>query len=377
MAGKTFKEPKPSPNDQAGLDILAQAGFVRDPETGQMVHQESFQGGDDTTNDPGNPFGSEGTVETVHTVIPGQDRLEVGEDDPLPTEEVAEESAPPQKPIKDGAQTEEGLAKRESDAREAQRAMGKAQAKLEATLAQVNKKFGDLDEQIQRLSTLQVTSGGIPTGLNPADAATVTQYREDYPEAVGVMEALTAPLYQIIGDLREQVKAVVQNQGQFFSKMKEEEVFSGIYQKIPKEKVASLTTDPVFLDWLANKPPVKGKYYVDVLNNTSRYTSEEALDVFKDFSRDTGVDLGLNGKPARAAHPMDTAPRVRTGSALPPPPSPQPETPTEDTPLSLTELATFGRDLQNARTEREREVLRKRFAASTINIDGRNAPQFA
>ena len=41
MADKTFKEPKPSPNDQAGLDILAQAGFVRDPETGQMVHQES------------------------------------------------------------------------------------------------------------------------------------------------------------------------------------------------------------------------------------------------------------------------------------------------------------------------------------------------
>jgi hypothetical protein len=38
---KTYKEQKLSPNDQAGLDILAQAGFVRDPETGQMVHQES------------------------------------------------------------------------------------------------------------------------------------------------------------------------------------------------------------------------------------------------------------------------------------------------------------------------------------------------
>ena len=375
MAGKVFKEPSPSPNDKVGLDVLAQAGFDRDPATGQMVHKSSFEGGtDDVTSDPGNPFGSQGTVETTHTILPGQDRLEVdNEDEPLP-EESAEVETQSTRPPK---QTEEGLAKREADAREAQRAMGKAQAKLDATLAQVNKRFGDLDEQIQRLSAIQVTSGGIPSDLNPADPATVQQYREDYPEAVGVMEALTAPLYQIISDLREQVKAVVNQQGQYFSKLKEEEVFGSIYSKISKEKVAATTSDPVFLDWLASRPPMKQKLYVDVLNNTSRYTADEALDVFKEFEKDTGINLGMNGKTPRQAPAMDTAPRVRTGSALPPTQQHPTQTPTEDTPLSPVELRTFSKDLQEARTERDRQILLKRFSLTQINIDGRNAPQFA
>jgi len=378
MAAKTFREPKPSPNDRDMLKVLEQAGFTRDPNTGEIVHTGGgFEGGTPPPADPGNPFGSEGTVESVHTVLPGGDRLEEDQGgEELPGEPPAEPEPEAEPKPKPGEQTEEGLKKREADARAAQSAYSKAKADADKALAAVNKRISDLDEQIQKLATLQTTAGPVPDDLNPADPSVVAQYREDYPEAVGVMEALVAPVYQIIGALREQLNGVVQRQGEYFSRLKQDEVFGGIYEKIPKERVKQITESPTFLDWIGTKPPRKANLYVDVLNNTSNYTPEEALEIFKEFSLETGTDIGLNGKPRRQSPPTDTAPRARTGSALPPPASHQPSTPTENTPLSAYELAHFKDILGGFRTEAERQMFLHRFNATQINIDGREARTF-
>jgi hypothetical protein len=384
MAGKTFKTPDPSPNDKATLDLLTRAGFTRDPETGAMVASEAvFEGGEPTTADPGNPFGSEGRVETVQTIIPGaQDRLEPddgGED--LPSEELAEPEPDAGGKPKSGDQTEEGLAKREADARAAQREMSKAKAKLDATLESVNRRISELDEKIEQLSTLQVAAGPVPMDLDPASQEVVNQWRQDEStkEAMQVMDAMVAPLYQIVGDLREAVNGITRKQGEFFAKTKEAEVFGGIYEKIPQAQVKQITESDTFLDWLGNKPPKKSALYVDVLNHTAKYTPEEALDIFREFSLETGTDIGLAKppKPRREPPPVDMGVSPRTGSALPEATPALPSTPTEDTPLSLAELRTFGHDIQDPkRSEQEKAILRKRFAKSQINIDGRIAQQF-
>jgi len=366
---------RPSPNDQSNLDNLAAMGIQVNPDGSVQALDDAFQGTSTLgTPDPGYT-GSQPTVSStqdVHTY----DRLEDDGVEEPETGETQGEVDPTPAPKKhgDGEQTPEGLAKREADARKAQQAMSKAQIKLDQTLEAVNKRMVDLDDQIRKLEVIQVTAGTVPPELNPADSETVEQFRSDYPVETSVFEAMVAPVYAIIGQIREKLNAVVQQQGEYFSKVKESEVFAGVYAKIPESKVKQITDSPEFIEWLSSKPASKRNLYVNILNETSRYSPEEAIEVFSDFARDTGTDLGLNGKPHTPTPPaMDSAPRLRSGGALPEVPAPErrPES-SELTPLSMQELASFGHNIQNL-PPAEAAVLRKRFDLTQLNFNGNEA----
>ena len=368
---------RPSPNDQSNLDMLASMGIHVNPDGSVSSTDEAFQGTSSLgTPDPGYS-GSTATVQTtqdVHTYDRLEEDGEEEETQPGVNLDEPEAPLPPTKKPGDGEQTPEGLEKREASAREAQRQMSKAQAKLDETLKLVNKRFGDLDDQIRKLEVIQATVGTLPPELNPADSETVNQFRADYPTETAVFEAMVAPVYNLISQIREQVQGIVQSQGAFFSKLKEDEVFTGVYAKIPEARVKQITDSPEFIEWLSEKPPAKRNLYVSIINETSRYSAEEALDVFSEFSKDTGTDIGLNGK---THHPtpapeMDSSPRLRSGNALPETPAPQRRTPTELTPLSSQELATFGHDIQNL-PPGEAAVLRKRFELTQLNFNGNEA----
>lgn len=364
-----------SPHDQATLDMLKAAGIELDPATGKAKALEGgpFQGSEPSA-DPRGPVIIPGP-ETV-TVLPNTEPLTYDESEEEATEgeEVppAPEAAEPE-PEKPEPETPalKGEAKREHDARAAQREMSKTQLKLEKTLNEVNKRFGDLDDQIQKLAALQNSVGHVPVDLNPADEAVVSQYREDYPEAVSVMEAIVAPVYNMLSQVKDQVNGVIQRQGEFFSRMKEDEVFGSIYSKIPKEQVQAITDSPEFISWLSDKPKSKRDLYVDVLNNTSKYAAEDALDIFQEYAKDTGADIGVNGsrpKTKRETPPMDAYPALRSGSALPE--ARRPQRTVDDianTPLSQEEMANFKDLLEAAPTNEQKDIILKRLRLTQLS----------
>ena len=204
--------------------------------------------------------------------------------------------------------------------------MSKTEARLKVLEASLNQKAEALDEQIQRLASLQATVGALPADLNPADAATLADWRENQTEAVSVMEALIAPYHTALGQIREQVNGLVRQMGEFFSKSKADEVFGQLYSRVPKAKLDSLEHEPVFLDFLSRKPNRKRALYVDMMQNTSRYTPDDVLDMLGEFCLATGFDLGLKQPGAGPAQrpAMDSAPRLRSGAALPETPAPPP-----------------------------------------------------
>ena len=357
-----------SPHDQAVLDNLKALGLDIDPATGKpsVVEGGAFQGLLPEARGPVIIDSPE-----VVTVVPTSQ-------DPEPlVEEFPELSSSPEvveEPVQEPKEEQlKGEAKREHDAREAQRQMSKTQLKLDKTVSEINRRQAELDEKLQKLSALQATTGIFPTDLNPADAETVKQYREEYGEAVSVMEAIVAPAFNAIAQVREQLNGIVQQWGEQTSRQKEEAVLGAVYSKIPKERVAQITESDEFIGWLSDKPQSKRNLYVDILNNTSRYSSEEALDIFSEFSKDSGIELGLGGKHHPAAKhqaPMDKAPTLRTGNSLPPvTPHAQPIANDPNRPLTLDELSNFSELLSSARGE-QKDILLKRLNATNINIDG-------
>lgn len=362
----------PAPLDataKANLDRLRSLGINVDPKTGEAT-TTPFQGSPQPDTDP-DELGP-GVQATVTRTEPFQPDDRIVDDQPeLPAEPSAAAPEPP--PHEPGAQTPEGLAKREKDAREAQAAFSKAQAKLDKTLMTVEQKMSDLNQKIDQLAALQVTTGGIPPDLNPADAATVAAYRENDPDAVGVMEAIAAPLYAQISSLQDRLSSVVNQVGDFLNEARQEKVLGKVYARIPKEKVDQITESPEFLTWLSETPEPLRASYIAIFNSTAKYSSDAALRALRDFGRDSGIDVGLDNKPAQAPRrpepQMPTTPALRSGSALPPPAPPHPRTQNEVTPLSPEERASWTADFANARTDAERNLLKARLAATEFNFN--------
>jgi hypothetical protein len=328
------------------------------------ISSDAFEGDGFIGEEPGD--GTE--VDEPTPARPAVDRIEV-EDDvvaDLPGDEPAERTdhAAPRKP---GEQTEEGLAKREADARKAQSELSKTQVKVNAQMAALDKRISDLDDKIQQYAVLQATAGSLPTNLNPADEETVSQYREDYPEAVGVMESIAAPLYGEISRLREQLNAVVKKQGEYFSDLRTKEVFGAIYAKIPN--ATEIAESPEFHAWLGNiRSDRKRALYADIISNTTNYTTEDALEVFEEYAQATGTNLGTP-KPVHHTE-MDRSPAMRSGSALPEAPAPRRNNPSNAlTPFSMEELSHFGELIREAQTPQERDILNKRLLLSQSDLE--------
>lgn len=352
---------------QANLDRLRSLGVKIDPSTGQAT-ADPFQGSPNPGPDPDELGpGVHATVSRTETFLP-DDRI-VDDEPALPVEPetAATEPTVPEP----GAQTPEGLAKREKDAREAQAAYSKAQVKLDRTMMTVEQKMSDLTQKIDQLAALQASTGGIPPDLDPADAATLAAYRENDPDAVRVMEAIVAPVYAQVSSLQDRISSVVNQVGDFMNKARQEQVLGKVYARIPKEKVDQITDSPEFLQWLSETPEPLKSGYIEIFNSTAKYSSDAALRALRDFGRDSGIDLGLDNKPSAPARPgpqMPTTPALRSGSALPPPAPPHPRTPTEATPLSPEERATWAADFANARTDAERDFLKARLAATQFAL---------
>jgi hypothetical protein len=371
------KQPRLSTQEQANLDRLQSLGVSIGADGAVQMDAGIFQGTADPTQlmDP-DEFGSGTEVASVtHTVSPF-DRLE--EDTPmeaLPADEAAvpEPVAPPEA----HRQTEEGLAKREADARKAQQEMSKTQARLDKTLSEVNKRFADLDQHIRKLEVLQTTVGSVPTGMQPASSELVEQYRSDFPEPVAVMEAMVAPLYNTLAKLNGQIETL----SKFYADTQEEKVFSGVYKAIPKARVEEITQSVEFSNWLADIAPAIRNLYIKIMNETSNYSAEDALNVFSHFAKDTGIDVGL-GRSATVPPPvvpaMDRAPSLRSGSALPRPVETQARNTNQNElrPLTMLEAQNFGRMIRDAQTNEERDILTKRLNLTQLNVDGRQAREF-
>jgi hypothetical protein len=380
--------PKPnqpiSDHDQAHVDLLKSVGLELDPVTmrPRVVDEKAFQGVTKPSDGIPEPVSGSQTV----TVLPSAEPIEIEEEEipavpPVPIEPESTESLPPKKP--------EGEEKRLQDTREAQQKLSKLDKKIQDKEAALNKLSDDitrkqsaLEDQINKLAALQATSGGIyPEHLDPADAETVANFRKEYPEAVSVMEAVVAPVYDALSKLSERVNGLLQQWGEQVSKQRETEILEGVYQKIPKERVDQIVKSDDFGEWLAGKPERKRLLYIDILNNTTKggYTSADALDVFDEFSKDTGVKLITNGKaPRRETPPMDETPRLRTGSALPtaaPPAPARPNPSNELAPLSLQEAANFKYLLEEAPTLEARNILLQRLSLTQLSGDATKRPQ--
>jgi len=369
------RSPKISRRDQENLDSLKALGIDVDPATGEVKSADGVFEGSATPfdQDPDESIGPEVvSVSTTQTIMPLEQDDEYLDDEALPEETSAEQSQDTTPKVK---QTEEGLEKREADARKAQAEMSKTQVKLEKTLGEVNKRFSDLEIQIQKLLALQTAVGSLPTALSPADEETVAQYRADFPEPVSVMEALVAPLHAAVVQLQNKLDTVLERESQ----KEGDKIFAEIYSKIPKSKVETVTGSDEFRDWLDTLTPATQRLYASILQDTVNYTPQDAIGIFKHYSRDTGCNLGLEdgNKASSNKTPqtprMDAAPVIKPGSPLPVTHrTQQNEVSLENTPLSMQELTSFASLIQKAATENEREILRKRLnlSLSGIEIDG-------
>ena len=247
---------------------------------------------------------------------------------------------------------------------------------MDKTVLSLDQKMAEINKKIDQLATLQVTTGGIPADLDPADEATLAQFRENDPDTVRVMEAIAAPLYSKFANLEDRLNGVITQVGTFLNETRQEKVLGEVYAKVPKDKMDQVVDSPEFISWLADVPEPLQSSYIDIFNSTAKYTSKAALRALRDFARDTGTDLGLEDQPTRRQEPsrerpqMPTSPAFRSGSALPPPAPAKPVQATATTPLSPAELAEWQTSMNNARSEGERDLLRARLRITPLDFGG-------
>lgn len=365
------------------LSRLESLGIKVDPATGALAAVEGgpFQGTPNPTDDP-NDLGSNVKVipQDPTVTIDPMAPLESDEPEPAPEPEPANEpesdtEPEPEPGRKPGAQTEEGLKKREENARAAQREASKAQAKLDKTLRDVNDRLAALDQKLQEVTAAPRAKEGsfLPPDLSPADQKAIAEFREDNPEAVGYLDALVSPLYNQLSVLSDRLNAGLQQVGQFVSEQRSGQMFSEVYQQVSKAKLDA--ANDALVEWLATiheGDPETARHYADVLNDgTGRYKPAAALRILKQFSNETGYDLSVNGPAPKPVPEMDKAPALRSGSALPQPaPKPANQRPSALVPLTDAEAANFDDILARARTEEERGVLMKRAQLWTEHLTG-------
>jgi hypothetical protein len=375
MPKKDFKIPPPSPNDRATLEFLAEKGIKVDPVTGQVTG-DPFQGGSVATEDPGESPGFEEANRTFTQDVSPLDRIQAEESESdLPPESGAEpEPEPSQEPEPERLK---GEAKREADARKAQSEFHKTQTKLEKTLLAAEGRIAELQEYIDKAETVRaIGSGTVPPDLNPADAELMASYREEYPEAIQVMEAIVAPYAAMIGQLKEQITGLNQSIGTFFAKQKNTAVEDAIYEKIPKATIQRLNNDPAFIDWIASKPKDEKDSVIKWLSipPSSLQDPRTIIKIYQDFARETGASLGTTAAPARREQPeMDRTPNLGSPNTLPggePQRRPSPEN--QIVPFSAAELAQPGflREVLSEGTTADRDIARKRLALSGLAFDG-------
>ena len=399
---KDYKVPKMSPNDQAALEKLQERlGITVDPKTGELSSGSGFQVSVDAEGKATvfkdeaiegshyegdtDPLGGEETgfgstlLQTDHEVVVSpfeQDKVQP-DDAALPPENTEAEPEPEPEP----QPKPKGLDKREADARKAQSEMMKTKTSLDRTKLEVESKIAEFQDLIQQAEVLKATgSAFVPPDLNPADEATIRTYREDFPEAVSVMEALVAPVYAALSQIREQTNATAQRVGEHFAKQRSEAVQAEIYKVVPAAKLEQIKASPEFLDWLTALPKKKQNYIFAAMDGpASTLDPNDVLEVLHDFSRATGTDIGINAPVAqpqkRERRPeMDTTPNLRTGSALPEVPrAPRNNQPTPFTPEEMAQPGFMREGLSEGSLE-QRNLFRQRLELTqSLNFNGRTA----
>lgn len=362
---------------QANRDRLEEMGVKLDSDG--RVSDDAFQGGESSAApsvipDAGDPLTGPGKVTKTVTVFGKLDE-EPTEDAPeFPAVPEDDSTVPPAEPLT-------GLAKREADAREAQRQMSKTQEKLNETEARIatmktglEQQFALLSEQIERLSALQVSVGDVPADLNPAADDVVARWQKDYDEALSVIDARVAPLYRIVKGLESAIQGLIKFQGQTIADARSASTMNAIYEAIPEETARRVANSQEFREWyLSQEDPEYKATIRKAVEDTSNCHPKTFLRVFQDFSRETGIDIGLKARPAVEQRqtpppPVDTYPSLRAGGA----PSRGvriSQAPDATVPLSVEELAQFHTNIARG-TEEEKALLRKRMAITQIQIDG-------
>lgn len=339
----------------------------------------AMQGGDRPTDDQdGLPLNPEpGTLETVATVDPFK-KLGDGPDDLETPEDL---SASQDDGLGTGEEGElHGPAKREADARAAQREMSKTQVKLDKTVKQIETMMSDLgdrqgrlEETIQRLSTMRAATGEVPADITPASDEVMEVWKQDYGEALSVIDARVAPLYAEVSKFGARIDELAGMLERIRLTSKTQEIETEVYSKIPKATLKRVVESDAFVTWFKDQSP---EYQVVIRNAVEKTTTvhpKTTLKVFRDFSADTGIQIpNLSVRPTQQVDPdpMDTTPQLRGGvqlnrqRQLQPPANPQ-----ANTPLSAAELMNLKNALATG-TESEKAILRQRLSLTQINVNG-------
>lgn len=353
--------------EKLNADLLA-LGFQQTP--------DGERGGEQVDDQPGLQLNPDaGTVDSVATVDPFR---KLG--DETQTQEVPGESPAP---LDDGLGTGEegelkGMAKREQDARDAQRAMSKVQLKLDKTMEQINSMMSDLgerqarlEESIQRLSTMRATTGEVPADLTPASDEVMDTWKNDYAEALSVIDARVAPLYASVSRFEARMSELVGMFEQARRATREQEIESEVYSKIPKATLKRVVESEVFVKWFQEQSPEYQTVIRNAVEKTTTVHPKTTLKVFRDFSSDTGIQIpGLNQPAQHQPQPesMDTTPLPR-GGVLTARMRQAPANNLANTPLSPSELMNLKNTMATS-TEAEKAILRQRLSLTQINING-------
>ena len=364
----------------ANREKLAALGVSIDDATGKASAVEGAASdlnlGGDVDLSPEIPTLGEGRVDHVVSPFARLDSDEASLESPAPAATLDEPTPTlPEEP--------RGLAKREQDARRAQSDMSKTQVKLEATEARMHEmssflesQFARMSEQIERLQALQVSVGDIPTDMSPAGDEVLAKWKNEFSEALSVIDARVAPLFRIVKGLESTLMALIESQGSAIADMRSDRNLSQIYQWMPEDRAKQIANSQEFTDWYREQDADYRTIIKKVVEQTSTVSLKAFKKVFTDFGRDTGIDLGLpTSEPAArrtATEPVDTYPRARA-AATPTRTVQVSRAPDDSTPLSIEEMRSFHSDMAAARTPEERQKLLRRMGATNINIDGSRA----
>ena len=287
------------------------------------------------------------------------------------TETPGEVPGTPQPEAGEGNEPLTGLAKREADARAAQSEMSKTQTKLLAMEKRLEGMFHQIGDRIEQLQALQVSVGDVPSNLKPASEEVMAKWEDQYDEALSVIDARVAPLYRAIKGLELAFNSYVDTQKKHLAETRATEVRAAVFSILPEVTAKRVVGSQEFLAWYKQQDPAFRETIRQVVEETDSVHPDTFRKVFRDFSRDTGIDIGLD-RPApqgvQESAPTDTYPSVRSAASPSRTKTPG-RAPDETTPLTVDEMLNYQTLMVNA-DPRQRAILAKRAAITQLSLDG-------
>lgn len=248
----------------------------------------------------------------------------------------------------------------------------KAMKRLEAAESRIQKREQELDSKLDVLKQRESAFAKIMEKvITTAPSAMVAQdpvvkdFHDTYPEFGAVLEKYHAATVSMVEGLRKEFLSLAGEMRTVVAEEAADRVLGKVFTKYPdaKEVVAS----EEFQSWLASLPPTIASTYTNIIQETSKYTAEDAiavLDTFAAWRASQGMIPASQPAPAKPNAPRrpaapppapgDGMPAARRGAA-------PPMGSDALRPLSQQELSEYSLLFSRATTLEQRALLRKRM----------------